>query len=751
MQKCVSVLLAAVIAISAFVLPCSAQTGEELIPFCFSNAGDQKMRPTSFLTPTENGYMRLNAVDSKLYMEYYNDSFELQSQKIVDFELPLFGGFYSNGENYYVVEGQTNQDEKPYNEVIRIIKYDTEWNRLGAASIPGVSDGWGGEVRYPFDLGSGSMTEIDGILYYITGHEGFVDESVGQGHQGMYLVAVDETTMEGSFILGDYWHSFDQFIRQRDGDLYLYEYSEGSRATTLKKLKIEDDSVEIESGFPVFEYGGSRTSAWAVATYADAKAMELSSKNVIGIGTSIDQSKYDKVRDEVVPYNIYLTVTPFDDFTQEATKVIWLTEYTEEMQDFMGAGLTKISDDRFMVFWQLAGDNSNNGDETVTNKLHYVFIDGDGNKVSQEYTASAPISDCRPIVKGSKVSYFASSLDSLDFYTIDADTGEITQKTYTKMINPFCDGLFWTYEDDVLTISGEGKYTEYEGSWGRWENYLIHRISSNIYTTLSPRKLVIKGTVKEIPPNEFTGFGNIEEIILEEGVEVIGDRALNCPQMRWPSTVYITIPKSVKTIGENAFCNPKDSPDEWGFATIRGYRGTIAEQYAKDHDLNFVPLDEESSDTELTTDTDAATDTDKPIDPGAATDTDKPIDPGAATDTDKTIDPGTATDTDKPIDPGAATDTDKTTDPGAATDTDKTTDPGTATDTDKTTDTDPQELLMGDVDRDGYITSNDALMILRESIGMESFDTYQTLVGDINEDGVIDSADALGVLRLAIM
>ena len=58
---------------------------------------------------------------------------------------------------------------------------------------------------------------------------------------------------------------------------------------------------------------------------------------------------------------------------------------------------------------------------------------------------------------------------------------------------------------------------------------------------------------------------------------------------------------------------------------------------------------------------------------------------------------------------------------------------------------------MGDVDRDGYITSNDALMILRESIGMESFDTYQTLVGDINEDGVIDSADALGVLRLAIM
>lgn len=34
--------------------------------------------------------------------------------------------------------------------------------------------------------------------------------------------------------------------------------------------------------------------------------------------------------------------------------------------------------------------------------LHYVFIDCSGNKIGREYTAAAPISDCQPVVKGSK-------------------------------------------------------------------------------------------------------------------------------------------------------------------------------------------------------------------------------------------------------------------------------------------------------------------------------------------------------------
>ena len=36
------------------------------------------------------------------------------------------------------------------------------------------------------------MTETNGTLYIVTGHEGYVDKSVGQGHQGFLMIAVDQ-------------------------------------------------------------------------------------------------------------------------------------------------------------------------------------------------------------------------------------------------------------------------------------------------------------------------------------------------------------------------------------------------------------------------------------------------------------------------------------------------------------------------------------------------------------------------------
>ncbi|MFR5149252.1 MAG: hypothetical protein ACLTER_06740 [Ruminococcus sp.] len=68
-------------------------------------------------------------------------------------ELPLWGGFYAGSDGYYLVEGQNNTAEDNSAEVIRVIRYDTNWNRSGAASITSNPDLFGGEVRYPFDYG----------------------------------------------------------------------------------------------------------------------------------------------------------------------------------------------------------------------------------------------------------------------------------------------------------------------------------------------------------------------------------------------------------------------------------------------------------------------------------------------------------------------------------------------------------------------------------------------------------------------
>lgn len=89
----------------------------------------------SYLAPENAGYYRVEYVDDKLLVEKYSTDFTRQFSKKLDPELDLFGGFYAGKDAYYVAWGQTNWDEEDSKEVIRLIKYDKNWNRVGAASL----------------------------------------------------------------------------------------------------------------------------------------------------------------------------------------------------------------------------------------------------------------------------------------------------------------------------------------------------------------------------------------------------------------------------------------------------------------------------------------------------------------------------------------------------------------------------------------------------------------------------------------
>ena len=59
-------------------------------------------------------------------------------------------------------------------------------------------------------------------------------------------------------------------------------------------------------------------------------------------------------------------------------------------------------------------------------------------------------------------------------------------------------------------------------------------------------------------------------------------------------------------------------------------------------------------------------------------------------------------------------------------------------------------MMYGDVDMDGKVTSADALMILRNSVDVESFSNRQKLVANVDNDDKITSADSLAVLRKSV-
>ena len=88
-----------------------------------------------------------------------------------------------------------------------------------------------------------------------------------------------------------------------------------------------------------------------------------------------------------------------------------------------------------MISWQEYGKYGKQ-DTTLDNPLgsyilHYMFVDENGNKLSKEYTAAAPISDCEPILKDGKVVYYVSNANTVNFYSIDTQTGDFeTVKSY---------------------------------------------------------------------------------------------------------------------------------------------------------------------------------------------------------------------------------------------------------------------------------------------------------------------------------
>ncbi len=62
----------------------------------------------------------------------------------------------------------------------------------------------------------------------------------------------------------------------------------------------------------------------------------------------------------------------------------------------------------------------------------------------------------------------------------------------------------------------------------------------------------------------------------------------------------------------------------------------------------------------------------------------------------------------------------------------------------------PSDIMLGDVDGDGEITANDAILVLRASIGTEEFDDTTFIAGDVDGDGEITANDAIMILRQSI-
>ena len=560
MRKILSRIAVAFVIAALLVIPTTNimadSEDDSILPMAYSSGKE-------YLAKTSGGYMRFINTDEGLFVENYSTDKKIQSRKEIKKELDYFEKFYAGKDYYYLVFGRNNLDEKDDYEVIRVVKYDKNWKRLGAAKITGKNN-FGEQIRYPFHHGTTELAECKGELFLVTGHQGYVDPQYNMGHQGFLMFAINISDMTWDILAADLWHSFTQHIVvDENNDTYVLEESEGSRCTTLGKVVDSPDRYyrgsRTLSRIRVFEYGGQRTSSWAIATYATADDVETSSKNILGLGASIDQSKYDDSNYKKT-YNIYLTVTPKNDFTAEKTVTKWLTSDKEPYAP-SALKMVKINNNRFLVLWERYGSTDD------TRCLNYCFIDGAGNKLSKIFRQkNAHLSSCEPILDGDKVTFTYTNESSVNFYSIDTSSGKLTKSDY-KLAGK---NATWSFKDGVLTISGTGDVT----------GGFIASVPADIVEMI--KTIVVGEGITSIGDRAFTSIANLTAIKLPGTLTKIGDACFAyCGNL---TDVYIK--PSVKTIPDNLTWTG------WYWASSHKYvlrrvnfhckEGSYADKFAKD-------------------------------------------------------------------------------------------------------------------------------------------------------------------------
>ena len=364
---------------------------------------------SSMTEDSEGNFMRVEADGDRICAEYYSPEFELLSRVKIKRELSGYGGCFIGKTENYIVYTKDNLGEGDNTEVFRIVKYDKNWNRMGACSI------YGANTQYPCKAGSLRMTEIDGKLYVHTCHQMYkaVD---GLNHQACMFFELDQASMELTQHQPEKWHashSFNQFVMEKGKELYWLDHCD---ARDLRLTKSSKDNIKSYKRTCIIRIGGA---SGANETGLGVGGMSFIGGHVVTVGNSVDQS--------AEPYsargkrNIFVTFTD-PEFADRSgyeddgtTEVKWLTSYEEDSPVTVRVPhLVKASDDLMYVLWE--EENKDTGSMHVK----AVGLNGEGESVTREYSISARLSDCAPIYTSTgKIAWFVSGGSRLDFYCLD--------------------------------------------------------------------------------------------------------------------------------------------------------------------------------------------------------------------------------------------------------------------------------------------------------------------------------------------
>lgn len=347
---------------------------------------------------------------------YDRHTFALLDSRTVPVELETFGGFYAGDRYNYMVFGQSNKEENNSKEVIRVVKYDKDFNRLESASVTG------GEsfTIEPFDAGSLRMAESGNELVIHTARKRYTTED-GLNHQSQLTIRLDTGAMRVKNSLGRFQenhvsHSFNQFVLFDGGKLVLVDHGDAyPRSVVLNRSNgssfSETDLLKIPGA------------VGANCTGVTVGGFEASGSNYLVAVNSIDHSRvtsYDSFNMTGLDRDERDVVLLVCGKSGGKTQQVRLTDYVGKNRLGSTPYLVKLSENRFLVLWEEFVYEEDTA-KTTDKGVRYVEVDGAGQVLTEVRSLQNArlSSDCQPVLLDGAVMWYINMKAGRMFYQIE--------------------------------------------------------------------------------------------------------------------------------------------------------------------------------------------------------------------------------------------------------------------------------------------------------------------------------------------
>lgn len=419
----------------------------------------------SYLVSLDNGFMRVQAgavpagstsPDPGIFIvQYFDNNCQLTETREIDLDLPIWGGFCSYGNYYYILSGQDNPDESDDQEVYRVTKYDTSWNVAGTASLCGAN------TYSPFAAGSARMVCSNGHLLIRTCHTMY-KTSDGYHHQANVMIEVDTSSMEvtDSFTeisnVGEGYvsHSFNQFIDTDGNQIVAVDHGDAyPRSVVLVKYNTDytDGNFSNYNWWADDGSGISNVNLLSIPgetgdnnTGVSVGGFEQSDSQYIVAGNSVNFN--DINYKNLTTKNIFVSTVAKDLGSDPV--ITYITNYAEGDPSASTPQLVKTGSTSFLLLWATDG------------VVNYTTLDGSGKQTSGIYQMNGALSDCKPVVRGNEVIWYTWKDSRVYFYSINIDDlskhlvyhpASVSSTAFTDVKSPsyYEDSVLWAVKNDI--------------------------------------------------------------------------------------------------------------------------------------------------------------------------------------------------------------------------------------------------------------------------------------------------------------